>query len=65
VFLTDRWFPSSKTCVDFEYKMGNLPLSERNWACPACGAGHGRDHNASLNLEQGAKNGSQPKLRYP
>lgn len=51
VVVADRWFPSSKTCSACGYIMDKLPLSVREWTCPACGAIHDRDWNASKNLE--------------
>jgi len=46
----DRWFPSSKTCSACGFVLKELPLSVREWTCPACGAGHDRDVNAAINL---------------
>lgn len=48
----DQWFASSKTCSCCGYKMGSLPLSVRNWTCPACTAVHDRDVNAAINIRQ-------------
>ncbi len=45
----ERWFPGSKTCSDCGHKVDKLPLSIREWDCPACGAHHDRDENAAKN----------------
>ena len=45
-----RFFPSSKTCSVCEYVLDGLSLSAREWTCPACGAVHDRDRNASFNI---------------
>ena len=52
VIKADRWFPSSKTCSACGYIMDKLPLSVRQWTCPACRTIHDRDQNASINLKQ-------------
>ena len=52
IVVADRWFPSSKTCSACGYVMPILPLSVRDWTCPACGAVHNRDINAARNLER-------------
>jgi putative transposase len=49
VFI-DRWFPSSQLCSSCGYRHQGLTLSERYWKCPACRAGHDRDHNAAKNI---------------
>lgn len=51
VIVADRWYPSSKTCSCCGYKLETLPLSVREWICPACGASHDRDVNAAINLK--------------
>lgn len=51
VVKADCWFPSSKTCSACGHVLDKLPLSVREWTCPACGAIHDRDWNASKNLE--------------
>ena len=51
VVVADRWFASSKTCSDCGHKVDQLPLSVRQWTCPACGANHDRDRNAARNLK--------------
>jgi putative transposase len=50
IIVADRWYPSSKTCSTCGYKMEVLPLSVREWTCPACGRAHDRDVNAAKNL---------------
>jgi putative transposase len=51
VVVSSRWYPSSKTCSCCGYKLEALPLSVRNWTCPACHATHDRDVNAAINLK--------------
>ena len=51
VVVVDRWMPSSKTCSDCGTVIDRLPLSKREWVCPACGVVHDRDENAARNLE--------------
>ena len=46
----DRWFPSSKTCSNCHYRIGELPLDVRHWDCPNCGTHHDRDENAAINI---------------
>ena len=48
----DPWYPSTKTCSHCGSTIDQLPLSERQWTCPTCGAEHDRDMNASLNVKQ-------------
>ncbi len=51
VVVADRFFASSKTCSDCGRALDELPLSVRQWTCPACGAIHDRDVNAAINLK--------------
>lgn len=51
VVVADRWFPSSKTCSHCGHRLETLPLSVRQWICPACNATHDRDVNAAVNLK--------------
>jgi len=51
IVVADRWFPSSKTCSDCGHVVEKLPLSVREWDCPACGVVHDRDVNAARNLK--------------
>ena len=51
VVVANRWFASSKTCSCCGHRLNDLPLSVRQWACPACGAAHDRDVNAARNLQ--------------
>jgi putative transposase len=46
----DRWYPSSKSCVECRHTLDELRLDERRWRCPACGTWHDRDVNAARNL---------------
>ncbi len=55
VVVADRYFASSKTCSACGHKLESLPLSERQWTCPECGASHDRDVNAAINLKQVAE----------
>jgi putative transposase len=50
VVVADRFFASSKTCSACGHKLDDLPLSVREWTCPACGAQQERDVNAAKNL---------------
>lgn len=51
VVVADRFYASSKTCSVCGHKLDDLPLSVREWTCPACGVPHDRDVNAALNLK--------------
>ena len=46
----DRWFPSSKRCVECGHIVEKLPLDIREWDCPNCGAHLDRDVNAAKNI---------------
>ena len=46
----ERWFPSSKTCSNCHYLLGEMLLDVREWTCPHCGTHHDRDENASKNI---------------
>jgi putative transposase len=50
VVVVDRFYPSSKMCSSCGYVLSTLPLSVRQWSCPACGTVHDRDVNAARNL---------------
>jgi putative transposase len=52
IVVADRWYPSSKTCSECDYKLETLPLSAREWICPSCGSVHDRDVNAAVNLRK-------------
>ena len=47
----DQYFPSSKRCSDCGHIVDKLPLSVREWDCPACGSIHDRDINAARNIK--------------
>ena len=51
VVVADRFYASSKTCSACGHKLETLPLSVREWTCPACGMVHDRDVNAAVNLK--------------
>ncbi len=51
VVVANRFYPSSKTCSSCGHRLDELPLSVREWTCPACGANHDRDVNAAINLK--------------
>jgi IS605 OrfB family transposase len=48
--VADRWYPSSKTCSGCGTVKTKLALSEREYACEACGLVLDRDLNAARNL---------------
>jgi putative transposase len=50
-----RFEPTSQTCSTCGIKDGPKPLNIREWACPACGTVHDRDHNAAKNVKTAAK----------
>jgi putative transposase len=63
VIVVNRWYPSSKACSACGYTMRKMPLSVREWTCPACHTHHDRDVNAAINLRQVAESsvrGSSP-----
>lgn len=50
IIITDRWFPSSKTCSCCGQKKDDLTLKDRIFQCIACGLEIDRDLNAAKNL---------------
>jgi len=50
----DRFYPSSQLCHCCGARREDLQLSDREYACPACGYGGDRDENASWNILQEA-----------
>jgi putative transposase len=50
VIVTDRWYPSSKTCPACGHLLAELSLKTRHWTCPSCGTRHDRDVNAAKNI---------------
>src|SRR5215472_9640667 len=48
--VADRWLPSSKICSGCGAVKAKLALSERTYACTACGLILDRDVNAAANL---------------
>ncbi|WP_334427398.1 MULTISPECIES: RNA-guided endonuclease InsQ/TnpB family protein [unclassified Levilactobacillus] len=54
-FVTVNPRNTTQTCHDCGFVMGTestqkLPLADRQWTCPRCGAYHIRDHNAAQNI---------------
>ena len=52
VIIADRWYPSSKTCVECGYVKKDLKLTDRTYVCPHCGNVIDRDFQAALNLKR-------------
>jgi putative transposase len=50
LITADRWYPSSKTCSACGTVKAKLSLSDRIFACEACGLILDRDVNAARNL---------------
>jgi putative transposase len=50
LIVTDRWYPSRKTCSACGHLLAELSLLTRHWTCPACRARHDRDINAAKNI---------------
>jgi putative transposase len=48
--VSNRWFPSSKTCSQCGTVKEQLSLAERIFRCDACGLIADRDRNAAANL---------------
>jgi putative transposase len=48
--VTDRWYPSSKTCSACRAVKAKLALADRKYRCDHCGAVLDRDLNAAINL---------------
>ena len=46
----DRFYPSTQICSTCGHRDGKKAPQIREWTCPACGATHDRDINASKNL---------------
>jgi putative transposase len=48
--VSDRWFPSTKTCSGCEAVKQTMGLDERMFRCSRCGLVIDRDRNAAANL---------------
>ncbi|CAI7973453.1 transposase [Frankia sp. Hr75.2] len=48
--VTDRWYPSSKTCSGCGWRNPSLALADRTFHCQSCGLAIDRDANAAINL---------------
>jgi putative transposase len=59
LIIADRWYPSSKTCSACGTAKAKLSLSDRIFACEACGLVLGRDVNAARNLLKLAASGAE------
>ena len=46
----EKFYPSSKRCVDCGHILDSLTLDIRTWTCPECGVVHDRDVNAARNV---------------
>lgn len=62
LFLTDQWYPSSKTCSRCGAVKKVLGLGDRVFRCDQCGHVRDRDDNASRNLCAFAKASLYPRL---
>jgi len=56
--VSDRWYPSSKTCSGCGSVKAKLTLAERIYQCDSCGLVTGRDVNAARNLLSLAASGA-------
>jgi IS605 OrfB family transposase len=63
LIVADRWFASSKTCSGCGAAKAKLALSERTYACTACGLVLDRDVIAALNLARLAASGADSNGR--
>jgi transposase len=50
LLTVDRFFASTKTCSDCEFKKDKMEQSERIHDCPSCGSKKDRDVNAAKNI---------------
>jgi putative transposase len=50
IVKVDRFFPSSKRCVNCNHKRDDLTLSDRIFVCPNCAFTADRDHNAAMTI---------------
>jgi putative transposase len=48
----DKWFPSSKTCLNCGYIHKELTINDREYICPACGHAIDRDYQAAINIDE-------------
>lgn len=48
----DKWFPSSRRCMECGHIHKELKLSDRKYMCPECGHVMDRDHQAAVNIDQ-------------
>jgi len=49
--VINKWYPSSKTCVECGYVHRSLTLSDRIYICPVCGNIIDRDYQAAINIK--------------
>ncbi|MCW6050109.1 transposase [Lyngbya sp. CCAP 1446/10] len=50
IVFCDRWYPSSKTCLNCGHILKELDWSTRKWRCPSGQSLNGRDENAALTI---------------
>ena len=63
--ISDRWYPSSKTCSTCGHVKDHLLLSERSYMCDRCGQRTDRDHNAAVNLARWPDREPMPAVAPP
>ena len=51
IIVADRYYPSSKTCIECGHIKKDLKLKERIYHCPQCDNVINRDLQAAMNLK--------------
>jgi putative transposase len=65
LMVSNRWFPSSKTCSRCGKIKQQLSLAERIFRCEACGLIADRDRNAAANLAAWAETADMADAQAP